>query len=398
MNDVLLFACARSPFGRHGGALSGYDPGVLGSIVVDALLDRSGVPPTSIELVAVGTGMLGGAQLTCARQVVLRSVLPQGTVSVGLDRACCSGLTAITTAANEIRVGAIRSAIAGGVDVLSGTPRLLPRFAPPQPGAWTVDDPLLLHSPFSETTIAAYTSREALAVGVTRAQQDAWALDSHRKYWHAQDRDFFRAERIPVPARDRSPRATPRAVEVDESPRRDSTLEALAHLSPVRGSETITAGNAPGLSDGAAFVVLGSREFGEQHGLRPIARLDGHARVAETPVSGTRTPALAIQRALRAADRRLDALTLIEINEAFAATPLVSTLALADGDTAAADRLRARTNVHGGAVAIGHPLGASGARQVMTLACALSERGGGTGVVAICGGYGQGEALLLHVA
>jgi acetyl-CoA C-acetyltransferase len=396
VTGVFLYGYARSPFGRHGGGLSGYDPGVLGGIVVDALLVRAGVPPEAVGLVSVGVGMLGGAQLTCARQVVLRSSLPQETPSIGFDRACCSGLTAITSAAAEIRGGTLQSAIAGGVDVLSRTPRLLPRFPGDAPGSWALDDPLLLGSPFSETTIAAYTSREALAAGVTREHQDAWALRSHEKYWQAQQQGYFDAERVSVPARERSVRAAPRALESDESPRRDSSLEALAHLRPVRGSETITAGNAPGLSDGAAFVLLGSGEFGRECGLTPLARLGPHARVAESPTSGTRTPALAIQRVLRDAGANPESLSLLEINEAFAATPLVSTLALCRGDVSEAARLRERTNVHGGAVAIGHPLGASGARLVMTLASGLARTGGNRGAAAICGGYGQGEALLLE--
>jgi acetyl-CoA C-acetyltransferase len=392
---VYVYGYARTPFGRYAGGLAGWDSSELGAAAIDATLDRTGVSPERIDAAFVGVGMIGAAQLTPARQAVLRSRLPQQTPSVAVDRACCSGMSAIAAARTELASGELRSALAGGVEVLSRIPWLLARTRSPQVGAPAVEDPLVLHSPFSDTTIAAYTSQEALRSGVDRAQQDAWALRSHERWHAAHAAGYFAEECFAIERRPRGRSEGPQ-VDRDESPRADTTLEALARLPTVRGSETITAGNAPGLSDGAGFLLLGTADFGREHALRPLAEIVAHVRVAEGPTSGTRTPAIAIERALARAALALDDVALFEINEAFAATPLVSTLVLAGGDAARAELLRERTNVHGGAVALGHPLGASGARITMTLINGLRRRGGGLGVAAICGGYGQGEALVLR--
>lgn len=397
--QVYVYAFARTPFGRFGGALADYDPGVLGALAIDEVVRRSSVPPSSIGAVYAGTGMIGDGLLTPARQAVLRSSLPPSTPSVGIDRACCSGMSALAAAAADIRNGEARAIVAGGFESLSRVPRTLKRTFGADTGALSIDDPLLLASPFSEGTIARYTSEEALKAGVDRVAQDDWAATSHERYFAAHDTGYFDTERFAVPAQlpQKKRQNSSTMLASDESPRRDSTRAALAALSAVRGSETITAGNAPGLNDGAAFVVLGDASLEREFGCRPLARIVGHARVAESPTSGTRTPATAIQTVLDRAQLSVEQLALIEINEAFAATPLVSTLMLARGDIARAAQLRQRTNVNGGAVAIGHPMGASGARIVMTLVNALRRRGGGFGAAAICGGFGQGEALLLHV-
>lgn len=382
---VGLHAVARTPFGRFGGALAGLEACRLGALAIDETLARANPEARTVDGVFAGAGMLGGSVLTAARQAVLRSSLPPHTISLGIDRACCSGLSAIAAASLEIASGGARWLIAGGFESLSRTPRLLAR----EPGAaeadGSVEDPLVLRSPFSQGTIAQYTSEEALRAGIDRQVQDEWALSSHERYFAAEDASVFAFERFALPG----------VLECDESPRRHSTAEKLSMLHPVRGSATITAGNAPGLNDGAAFVLLG--DAAGAHGSRPLAEIVGHVRVAEGPTSGTRTPALAIARVLERAGLALDDLALIEINEAFAATPLVSLRALAQGDAAHERALRRKTNTLGGAVAIGHPMGASGARIVMTLVNALRRRGGGVGVAAICGGYGQGEALLVRV-
>lgn len=396
---VYIYAFARTPFGRFGGSLSQYDPGVLGALAIDEVVKRSGVPHASVDAVIAGTGMIADGLLTPARQAVLRSTLAASTPSIGIDRACCSGMSAVAAAAQEIACGNARAIIAGGFESLSRVPRLLPRQFGATTGAMTIEDPLLLTSPFSDGSIARYTSEEARRVGVDREAQDDWAVMSHERYFAAHDAGYFAAERFAVPARVADNRRHPVSalLEHDESPRRDSTRPALAQLATVRGSETITAGNAPGLNDGAAFLLLGNEAFGAEFGRKAIARITGHARVAETPTSGTRTPATAIKSLLTKARLTVDQLDLLEINEAFAATPLVSTWVLADGDAARTSTLRERTNVNGGAVAIGHPMGASGARIVMTLVNALQRRGGGIGAAAICGGFGQGEGLLLLV-
>lgn len=399
---VFVYALARTPFGRFGGKLSGYRLPELGAKTIDTVVARSGVPNSVVAGVFIGTAMLGGGALTAARQAVLRSKLAETTPSLGLDRACCSGMSAIAAATMEARAGVGTAAfICGGIELLSSTPRLFARNYPSL-GTVELDDPLILENPFSEGTIASYTSEEALRLGVDRNCQDEWAVESHKRYFAAEDTGFFDAERFGILERNIRGRFdqgnTGSILRIDESPRRDTSVEKLAALLTVRGSTTITAGNAPGLNDGAALLLIGSEELSTQFGCEPLAEIVAAVRVAEGPTSGTRTPAVAIQKVLTAANINLEQVDVIEINEAFAATPLVSTLVLADFDRAKAERLRKKTNPNGGSVAIGHPMGASGARICITLINQLRKQGGGIGVAAICGGFGQGEALLIKVA
>ena len=244
-------------------------------------------------------------------------------------------------------------------------------------------------------SISSYTAEEALKHGVDRAAQDAWAVESHRRYFAADEAGYFDFERLPITVP--NGKSGEQIVDKDELPRRDTSVEKLAALKTVSGSKTITPGNAPGLNDGAAALVLMSGKKARQLSVPILARIRGYAQVSEGPTSGSYTPAIAIERLLQRQGLTPDRLDLIEINEAFAATVLVSTLRLAGKDAAAAEKLRTRTNPHGGAVAIGHPLGASGARLVMTLINGLRRRGGGLGAAAICGGYGQGDSILIEV-
>lgn len=384
--DIVVVAMARTPFGRFGGALKGMPTAELGARTIDAVIDRAGVSPSSITGLYAGVAMVGAGVLTPARCMVLQSALAETTPSMAVDRACCSGLTAIGLAARELAEVGDGFIIAGGAENLSATPRLLPRETVARPGTVAVADPLALRAPFLDKAIARYTGEEAIALHIGRAEQDAWAVQSHARYFAAKAQDVFTAEISPLDA-----------LSADEGPRADCSLEKLAALTTVYDSPTVTAGNAPGLNDGAAFVMLATRATAKNLGLPILARISAYAQVASGPTTGTSTPATAIAATLKRAGRPLDGIDLIEINEAFAATPLVSTLKLAEGDEARADALRQRTNIHGGAVAIGHPLGASGARLVMTLANALARRGGGRGVAAICGGYGQGDAILVEV-
>lgn len=393
---TFVYAVARTPFGKYQGSLSGYSAAELGALAIDEVVARARLPEQLIAGVFVGTGMLGAAALTAARQSVLRSKLPQTTPSVGIDRACCSGMSAIAFAAAEVRAGERGAFVCGGLELLSATPRLLGRTLPAT-GDVVVEDPLLLRTPFAGGSIASYTSEEALRLGVDREIQDAWAVQSHERYFDAHNDGFFEFERFEVPVRRAAGKPHPSVLGSDEGPRSDTSAERLAMLATVRGSATITAGNAPGLNDGAAFAIVGGASLQHDGGLIPLAEIVSTVRVAEGPTSGTRTPALAIQKLLRAHDLRPEQLDVIEINEAFAATPLVSTLVLAEFDAARAERLRRLTNPNGGAVAIGHPMGASGARIVMTLIAELSRRGGGLGAAAICGGFGQGEAIMIRV-
>lgn len=384
--DCVVVAMARTPFGRFGGALAPLTTAELGAAAIDAVIARAGVPPAAVSSLYAGVAMIGAGMLTPARCMVLQSSLPETTPSMAIDRACCSGLTAIGLAARELAETGDGLIVAGGAENLSATPRLMPRETAARPGALAVIDPLALRAPFLDKAIARYSGEEAIAAGIDRQRQDAWAVQSHQRYFQARANDVFATEIAPLAA-----------LATDEGPRADCTIEKLASLRTVYDSPTVTAGNAPGLNDGAAFVMLATRATAQRLGLPVLARLLAYAQVAGGPTSGTSTPATAIAASLARAHRTLEGIDLIEINEAFAATPLVSTLKLADGDERRAGLLRQRTNINGGAVAIGHPLGASGARLVMTLATALRRRGGGRGVAAICGGYGQGDAIIVEV-
>ena len=379
---------ARTPFGKFQGALAKIEPRDLGAMVVDNLLQRLARPDATIDALYAGIGMMGGAALAYTRQMLMTTRLPVTTPSLAVDRACCSGMTALGMAMKDIRLGEAGLIIAGGFDGLSCTPYLMPRQTSPRPGNPQLDDPLLLRTPLLDRSISQYTSDEAMEHGVDRVAQDEWALRSHQLYFAEQDRGGFDEERAAVPG----------ALEADEAPRRDASIEALQRLKTVYGTPTITPGNAPGLSDGAAFLALASGAACAALGLRSLAEVLDYVQVASGPTSGSYTPALGLGRLLERNALTPEGLDAIEINEAFAATPLVSLYRLADRDRARAQALEARTNLRGGAVAIGHPLGASGGRITMSLMQTLRRRGGGIGAAAICGGFGQGDALLLRVA
>jgi acetyl-CoA C-acetyltransferase len=334
--------------------------------------------------------MIGAAVLTPARQALLLSGMPESIPSFAVDRACCSGMTAIGLAWKDIRLQLADVVLCGGFESLSTTPFLWPRQRGARPGAVAVKDPLLLRADFIDVAIAAYTGHEAVKRGIGRQAQDAWAAASHRRYFEAEANGYFDFERVPFDADGAK-------LDADESPRQDSTPEKLATLRTVYDSPTVTAGNAPGLNDGAAFLVLASGRAMRTHGLEPLARIIDYGQAASGATSGSYLPGIVARTLLDRAGTTADDLRRLEINEAFAATPLVSTLELADGDARRAERLRERTNAAGGAVAIGHPLGASGARITMTLINGLRRAGGGLGVAAICGGFGQGDALLVGV-
>ena len=386
-----IVSFARTPFGKFQGALADFEPRFLGALVVDEVVRRLGRPDAHIDALYNGIGMLGGAALTYTRQMLMTTSLPITTPSLTVDRACCSGMTALGLAFKDIRVGEADLVVAGGLDGLSNTPLLMARRTTPRPGDRALDDPLLLRTPLLDRSIAQYTSDEALEHGIDRAAQDAWALRSHQTYFAEQNRGGFDEERISVPCTNGV------LLDQDECPRLDASLEVLQTLKTVYGTPTITPGNAPGLSDGAAFLALASGAACDALGLESLAEIMDYVQVASGPTSGSYTPALGLQSLLDRNELSADDLDAIEINEAFAATPLVSLYRLAAMDRARAQMLEERTNQRGGAVAIGHPLGASGGRITMSLAQTLRRRGGGLGAAAICGGFGQGDALLMRV-
>lgn len=393
--EIVVVAVARTPFGRFNGALKDIEAPRLGALAIDEVLMRMKGAEVTVDAVYAGVGMISSAMLTPVRQAVLFSKLPETTPSAAVDRACCSGMTAIGFGMKDIRCGEADVVICGGFESLSRTPILWPRQRERAIGDVSATDPLLMRGLVVDRPIPVYSGDESVRLGIDRSLQDEWALASHERYFNAEGKGYFGFERFEV---ERSGKAGKiERFSVDESPRLDTSLEKLASLKTVYGSKTITAGNAPGLNDGAAFIAITNRKTAVKHGLQPLARLVDYVQVCGGPTSGTVTPATAIAAL---ADRNHVGLVdweLVEINEAYAATPLVSTHVLANGDESKKVKLRGKTNVNGGAVAIGHPLGASGARLVMTLINGLRERGGGRGVAAICGGFGQGDGVLVVV-
>ncbi len=389
---VHVVGVARSPFGKFGGSLRTLSLPELGAYVVERALERIGVAPADVDEVALGVNF-PGSDRSVARQVQLRAGIPDDRLAYTVDRACCSSLTAINLAAKSIRLGEARTAVAGGVENLSRVPYFLEtaRFGQ-RLGDVVLSDQLVVACPHSGVARAVQASLEAAAYGIGRAEQDEWACRSQERYAEAYASGFFDDEITTVSLHD----AAGQLVELDrdEVPRPGTTITALAELPTVNGSNTVTAGNAPDLSSGAAVLVL---RGGELDNARSLASIVGWSAAAGDPQHIASMPAVAGLLALKHAGITLDEVDVIEINEAFAAVPLVSNLVLAGGDATLAAELATRTNVNGGAIAIGHPTGATAARLVMTAVNELRRRGGGIGLVCICGGIGEAESLVVDV-
>ena len=395
MAFAVIADALRTPFGRLGGMLRELSAVDLGAHTTRELLRRSGIAPDEIDETYYGSAVLAASTLVAARQINIKAGLPTDTPSLTVDRACCSSMTAIGIATMRIRLGEAKLIIAGGVESCSRTPFLQrgTRWGH-RLGDFSVEDPLQFRNPISGEPLARVTGEVALAHGVSREEQDDWAYESHQKFFRALERGFFDGEVVPITVKGD---AGPRDATVDESPRKAMTRAKLAELKTVYDSPTITAGNAPGLNDGASAALVMSPAEAQRRGGATLCEILAYVQLAGPPDSSPYLPGKAIARALQVAGVALGDVKRIEINEAFAAMPLVSTKVLADGDAALRERLRGITNVNGGAVAIGHPTGASGARLVMTLARALREAGGGYGVAAICGGFGQADAIVVKV-
>ncbi|MGW1059935.1 thiolase family protein [Micromonospora rubida] len=394
-DDVVVLATARTPFGRFGGALRDLPLPDLGAIPVGAVLDRAGLTGADVDELAFGVNF-PGSERSVARQVLLRAGIPEEKVAYTVDRACCSSLAAITLASRGLRLNDTALSVAGGVENLSRVPYFVhaARFGN-RIGDIVLTDQLVVACPHTGVPRAVQAGAEATEYGVDRAEQDDWALRSQQRYADALARGCFADEIVPVDVPDRTGR--PVRLAADEAPRPDTTAQQLAALPTVYDSATVTAGNAPNMSTGAVALVLASTAEAARRGTTGLATVSACTQVSGDPQRLASMPARAAQRALARAGLTLDDIDLIEVNEAFAAVPLVTTLALAGGDRDEALRLRERTNVNGGAVAVGHPTGATGGRLVMTMINELRRRGGGRGLVAICGGVGEAESVIVTV-
>jgi len=396
MREVTVVSAARTPFGKFGGLLKDFNAVDLGAKAVKAVIKKTNFEPFIADEVYMGVAVLAGTASVAARQVLISSGLPAHTPSLTIDRACCSSMTCVGLAMRNIRDGEIDTAIAGGMEAMSQAPLIARGIRwGVRLGGVMLEEPLFLRNPILNIPLAVGAAEVALQYGVGREEQDQWALRSHQNYHAAFGKGKFLEEIEPIEIP--SPGGAMAIMDRDESPRSDTSFEKLQALPPVYGSKTVTAGNAPGLNDGASALLLMSKEKQRDMGLKPLAALLAYVNMAGDPLASPYMPALSIRKALEKVGRKLADLKRIEINEAFAATPLVSTKVLSDGDEKMLNHLRSITNVNGGAVAIGHPTGASGGRIIMTLIQEIRRSGGGLGAAAICGGYGQSDAIILQV-
>ena len=402
---VFLVSAARTPIGKFGGALAGTPAVDLGAVAIRAAVERAGLPEgTPVDEVLMGQVLQAGAGQAPARQAALNAGLPDGTSATTINRVCGSGLKAIMLAAAEIKAGDAEIAVAGGMESMNQAPYLLPnaRFGYRLGNGTLVDSTVHdgLWCSIEDCHMGTHAERVAISNTVSREDQDAFALESHRRAIAAIDEGRFAEEIAPVAVRDAKGRET--IVEVDENPRRDTTLEVLAKLKPAfalpegedRGSATagtVTAGNAPGITDGAAATIVASERAVERLGLKPLARIVGYAQAEVEPKWLFLAPVEGVRRLLDRIELPIEAFDLIEINEAFAAQTL------ADGRELGFDW--SKVNVNGGAIALGHPIGASGARIVATLLHELARRDGRYGLATLClGGGGSVAAAFERVA
>lgn len=400
MKEVVIVSAARTPFGRYGGSLKDNNQVDLGAMVMGEVINRSGYDGAVDDIFwGVGDTVSFKDVYTpvIARQTLLKAGLPPETPSCTLDKACVSAMSAIRLGAMTILAGEADAVIAGGVTTFSQIPLIVRnlRFAGHRMGPVTMEDPLFELGYKDFAPVAVDAGKMALEHGVSREEQDEWALLSHQRYGAAHASGKFKEEIMPFAFPQK--KGDPVNLEIDEQYRADISLEKLARLAPIYGSPTCTAGNAPGLNDGATAVLIMSREKALALGLPVMATIVSSASIAMKPHLLVETPAKAIRSALQKAALKIDDIKLLEINEAFAAVTLVSSKILAGGDPGKLKQIREKLNVNGGAIAIGHPNTASGARIVMTMIHELRRRGGGYGAAAICGGLAQGDAMIIRV-
>jgi len=394
VRDVVIASGVRTAFGSFGGALKDFWLPELGGIVIREALRRAGVAPEEVDEVDLGIN-LPGSDRSIARQSMLKAGLPETVNANSVDRACCSSMAAITMARRGIQAGDVNIAVAGGTENMSKVPYFVHDMRwGHRLGDIVLKDQLVIADPMTGKPRAVQAADEAEEFGIGREEQDAWALRSQELWKKAWKAGRFADEIVGVEVP--QPKGEPICFDRDESPR-ETTLEKLASLPTVYGSKTVTAGNAPGLNTGASAVVLMGSDVALSRGLKPLAQIVSWAQVSGHPDKLASIPAVAAKKALGQAGLDIDEIDLIEINEAFAAMPLVSTKVLADGEPGRLQRLRERTNVNGGAIALGHPTGATAARLVLTVAHELRRRGGGLGLATLCGGIGEGECVIVRV-
>jgi len=399
--EIVIVSAVRTPFGRYCGSLREFDYFDLGAIPMAEVVKRVGLEPDVVDEVFWGVGDTSPCKdvytPVAARQTLLKAGLPAETPSIALDKACVSAMSAAKLASMAIRLGEIEIAIAGGATSFSQEPLIVRglRYEGFRIGDVKMEDPLFALGYKDFNPVSVDTDDVAHEYGFTREDMDEWACASHRKYGEAWKAGKFKDEMIPMQIQFK--KQDPFTLEIDEQYRPQTTMESLAKLKPIYGTKAITAGNAPGLNDGATALLIMSREKAEALGLEVLGTIVAMNSIAIAPNRMPEGPGFAMKKVLQTAGLSVDDMALIEINEAFAAVPLVSLDVLMDKDRAAAKALYEKTNVNGSAIAIGHPNTSSGARIMMNLMYELRRRGGGYALGAICGGLAQADACIIKV-
>jgi len=389
MPAAFIYDATRTPWGKFGGALKEYPASELAALLIRTLVQRNRLDPAAIDNVILGQVLQAGAGQLPSRQALIHAGLPVFTPSTLVNKVCGSGMRAVTLGASLIQLGDADLVLAGGMESMSNVPYydVDTRWGARMGNRTLVDGMVYdgLWCAFDDVHMANQADDMAARREISREEMDAWSVRSQRRWGAAFEAGHFDREITPVPNR-RDPNHI--ALARDESPRPNSTVERLARIPTVYGTRAITAGNAPGTNDGAAVLLIGSEAAGRRHGLTPLARIAGWAESATRPAEYPVASALALRRLAEKTRLAIDDFDIIEVNEAFACVPLICGQELGwDPD---------RVNRWGGSVAMGHPIGASGARLVLTAAYQLQESGARYAAAAICSGTGQGDAILLE--
>jgi acetyl-CoA C-acetyltransferase len=394
MPKTVILGTARTPIGKMGGALSSLDATELGGVAIRAALERAGVEGEQVEHVIMGQVLQAGQGQIPSRQAQIKAGVPKEVSSETINKVCASGMRASVLLDQAIRAGDVQVGVGGGMESMSQAPYLLPgaRFGFRMGDVKALD--AMVHdgltNPFSGKQMFVEATEVGDELEMTRADLDRWALRSHELALAATDEGRLAEEIVPVTVKSNRPTRPDTVVEVDEAPRRDTTLEALAKLPGLTGKEgSHTAGNSPGVNDAGGALVLSSEEWAKANGREALGEIVAHAQSADEFAYLARTPASAATKALQKAGLKAADIDVWEINEAFASVTLNSIRILGIDED--------RVNVNGGAVALGHPIGASGARILGAIVHELRRRGGGLGCAAICSGGGQGDAVIIRV-
>jgi acetyl-CoA C-acetyltransferase len=392
MGKTVILSGVRTPFGKFGGALQPLTAAELGGIAIKEALRRANISGEQVDQVILGTVLQGGQGQLPSRQAMRYAGIPWEVRTETINKVCASGMRSVTLGDQIIRLGDAEVIVAGGMESMSNAPYILSNARwGLRMGDSTVKDLMVydgLTCSFTGVHMGVYGGETAKELEISRKEQDEWAYRSHQRAIAAMEAGLLAEEIVPVEVPQR--KGAPLLVEHDEAPRKDTSLEKLAKLPPVFDPEgTITAGNAPGVNDGAAALVLMSEERAAREGRKPLATILAHTSIAVEAKDFPKTPGLVINELLRKTGKTVNDIDLFEINEAFAAVALAS-IKIAGIDPE-------KVNVNGGAVALGHPIGASGARIIITLIHELKRRGGGIGIAAICSGGGQGDAIMVQV-